>query len=86
VIAADAGAARVIIVLSGANAAFSLPPDENRQEYIWVDDFSNAEAHEFLNNAQFLLKMEEKRNQVFEQIGTRAARLEKLVEKGNLIS
>jgi hypothetical protein len=36
----DDGACRVILVLSDAYAAFSLPNDPGRQAFIWVDDFS----------------------------------------------
>jgi hypothetical protein len=74
----------VIVVLSDANAAFSLPPDEKRQKIIWVDDFSQVEAKEYLDNAKFLLKKDEKRNQLFERIGTRAATLKQLVSEGFL--
>jgi hypothetical protein len=81
-IASDAEAACVIMILSDANAAFSLPVDEARQEILWVDDFTDNEANEFLDNAHFLLKNTQKRNQIFEQIGTRPAELNKIVGLG----
>ena len=71
-----------MLVLSDANAAFSLPPDEGRQEIVWVDDFSKAEANAYLSMNNFLLNNDKKRNELFQQIGTRPARLEKLVAKG----
>ena len=76
----------MIIVLSDANAAFSLPPDEARQKIVWVDDFSKEEAYQYLNNAKFLLGFDLKRNEIFEKIGTRVAVLEKMIGEGiNLI-
>lgn len=75
-------AARVIIVLSDANAAFSLPPDDTRQEFVWVDDFSPGEANEYLDKAGFFLNNPQRRLQVFERIGTRPATLKKLVSEG----
>jgi archaellum biogenesis ATPase FlaH len=72
------------MVLSDANAAFSLPPDEARQEIIWVDDFSDAEANQFLDHANFLAGKTEKRNEIFARIGTRPAVLAKMLDEGNL--
>jgi hypothetical protein len=71
-------------VLSDADAAFELPPDEARQRIIWVEDFTKAEANQYLNNAKFLSGKYEKRDEIFESIGTRAAVLEKMVDEGNL--
>ena len=72
-----------MIVLSDANAAFALPPDESRQEIVWVDDFTKSEAHQYLNNSLFLMKQRSKRDEIFEMIGTRPVMLEKMVTKGN---
>lgn len=72
----------MIIVLSDAYAAFSLPPDEARQKFIWIEDFTNEEAHQYLNIAQFMLENDQKRNEIFAIIGTRVADLKDLVEEG----
>ena len=72
-----------MIVLSDANAAFALPPDESRQEIVWVDDFTKSEAHQYLNNSQFLMGKQSKREEVFEKIGRRPGMLKKMVTKGN---
>ena len=69
--------------MSDANAAFSLPPDESRQRIVWVDDFTKAEAHQFLNNSQFMMGKQSKRDEIFGTIGTRPGMLKKMVDEGN---
>ena len=71
--------------MSDANAAFSLPSDEGRQRIVWVDDFTKAEAHQFLNNSLFMMKQESKRDEIFGTIGTRPVMLRKMVVTGKLV-
>ena len=72
----------MILVLSDANAAFSLPQDEARQDVIWVDDFNKKEAGLFLDNAKFLMGDFKKREEIFEKIGTRVALLARMIQGG----
>ena len=54
-LSADRGLANVILVLSDADAAFAMPKDDDRQTPIWVDDFTEDEAHAYLDKLEFLL-------------------------------
>lgn len=51
----DEHAVHAIIVLSDDSAAFSLPSDSSRQEFVWVPYFSMAEAHAYLDKRGFLV-------------------------------
>jgi hypothetical protein len=88
----DSKSCRAVLVMSDANAAFALPKDDARIELIWVDDFSETEAHAFLNQTDlFPLGIDVledgtdanalKRQRVFDVAGTRPARLLQLVAK-----
>merc|ERR1740124_1627625 len=54
-LSADRGLANVILVLSDADAAFAMPKDDDRQTPIWVDDFTEDEAHTYLDRLEYLL-------------------------------
>ena len=54
-LSADRGLANVILVLSDADAAFAMPKDDDRQTPIWVDDFTEDEAHAYLDKLEYLL-------------------------------
>ena len=54
-LSADRGLANVILVLSDADAAFAMPKDDDRQYPIWVDDFTEDEAHAYLDKLEYLL-------------------------------
>lgn len=62
--------------------SLSIPSDPARQKFMWVDDFSEDEANQFLDNSKFLVHNDLKRKQVFESIGTRPAMLKELVNIG----
>ena len=80
-ISADCGLANVIIVVNDADAPFAMPTkDRQRQKVVWVEDFSEAEAHDYLdkckvlpcnrnNSADLNLIL---RNELFYETGTRA--------------
>ena len=88
----DHSAAHVVLVLSDAIAGFALPNDHARQTIVWVEDFSEAEAHAYLDHCHFLMAdpknqkdVEAKRAQrqgLFATVGTRAAFLKKAVLEG----
>lgn len=84
---ADRRTARVILVLDDAYAYFSLPTDRARQHIVWVDDFSEDDAHDYFDKCNFLMPCDEdspdpnepnmlKRQELFETLGTRIATLE----------
>ena len=77
-VCADKRLANVIIVLSDADAAFSMPKDFARQNPIWVDDFTQVDAHTFLDK----LGAPEPRDELFYQVGTRPMQLLRAAEKG----
>ncbi len=77
-IASDNKAARVILVLSDANAQFALPGDGARQEVIWVNDLSEAEARAVMEKHKFVATEEEKQL-IFRRVGTRVADLVRLI-------
>jgi len=82
----DTKSCRAVLVLGDAHAAFALPKDDDRIELLWVDDFTYSEAHLFLDKADFFLTSKDsaskaQREDVFHRIGTRAARLERMVAK-----
>ena len=54
-LSADLGLANVILVLGDADAAFAMPKDDDRQTPIWVDDFTEDEAHAYLDKLEYLL-------------------------------
>ena len=96
-LAVDERAAHVILVLSDANAAFSLPDDPDRQELLWVEDLTEEEAHSLLDHYNFFLrhKLEngsfidgdtnaQFRTKLFSSIGTRAATLVAAVTKSEV--
>lgn len=53
-LSADRNACRFILILSEANAALELPDDAGRQKILWVDDFTEPEAHLFLEQRGIL--------------------------------
>eukprot|EP00035_Acanthoeca_spectabilis_P004126 m.99073 g.99073 ORF g.99073 m.99073 type:complete len:381 (+) comp12449_c0_seq2:255-1397(+) len=87
----DEGAVHAVLVLSDAKAAFALPTDIDRQLFLWLDDFSDDEAHEFFNKAGFLMPKDAadvddpnmvRRREIFERIGTRVGTLKAVVKAG----
>ena len=74
----DKGLANVVIVLSDADAAFAMPKDFDRQNPIWLDDFTQADAHTFLDK----LGAPEPRDELLYQVGTRPMQLLRAAEKG----
>ena len=78
---ADYGLANVIIIVNDADAPFAMPTkDRKRQKVVWVEDFSEEEAHAYLDQCGALpcdrgnpadpnLAL---RNEVFYEAGTRA--------------
>ncbi len=78
IVASDNKAARVILVLSDANAQFALPGDHARQEVIWVDDLTEAEARAVMEKHNFAATEEEKQL-IFRRAGTRVADLVRLI-------
>ncbi len=78
IVASDNEAARVILVLSDANAQFALPGDRARQEVIWVDDLTEAEARAVMEKHKFVATEEEKKV-IFRRVGTRVADLVRLI-------
>jgi nucleotide-binding universal stress UspA family protein len=79
-LASDAKAACVFLVLSDANALFSLPVDWDRQDIVWIGDLSEAQAREWMERRNFAATEAEKKL-VFDQLGTRAALLAKLMHR-----
>lgn len=88
----DTESCRSIIVLSDALAAFALPGDDARIELLWVEDFSQDEAHTYLDATGMLpLGVNRSANgtdlnrawreSVFDRVGTRPAWLKSLVTK-----
>jgi hypothetical protein len=80
--------ARCFICLSDANAALSMTSgeyfhfkyflDPDRQEYIWIDDFLESEANNFLDRVGFD-KDKGIREKIFKNLGTKPVRLNNLV-------
>lgn len=90
-LSSDMLAAHVILVLSDANAAFALPPDPDRQEVVWVEDFTEEEAHAYLDKRKFLVPVNKSdeadpnnklRAHLFHSIGTRPVALNAAIGKG----
>ena len=75
---ADQGLAKVVIVLSDADATFAMPKDFARQKKIWVDDFSEIEAHTYLDR----LGAPEARDELLYEAGTRPMHLLAAAEAG----
>lgn len=78
IVASDNKAARVFLVLSDANAQFALPGDRARQEVVWVDDLTEAEARAVMEKHKFVATEEEKKL-IFRRVGTRVADLVRLI-------
>lgn len=85
----DCRAAHVVILLSEANAAFALPADPFRQRFLWVEDFTEAEAQAYLDARGFLVPAgpsdsatEAQRRRLFDEVGTRLAALSAAVSGG----
>ena len=65
-------------MLSDADAAYAMPKDFARQKKIWVDDFTQVDAHTFLDK----LGAPEPRDELFYQVGTRPMQLLRATEEG----
>ena len=63
-LAHDACACRAILVLSDGNAALGLDPDPARRTYVWMGDFSEAEANARMDAAGVLVGEDELREAV----------------------
>jgi hypothetical protein len=73
----DAQACRVTLVLSDASAVLGLDPDPDRRKFIWLGDFSRAEADARLDAAKLLVGEGKLREEVFD-VTTRPAALQDL--------
>lgn len=71
---------RAVLVMSDALASFSLPKDPGRQLIVWIPDFTEAEANEYLDRRGFMNFTKAARARIVAKVGTRAADLWKLVE------
>jgi hypothetical protein len=88
----DHRAVHGVLVLSDAIAGFALPDDRGRQTVVWVEDFSEVEAHAYLDKLRFLLAdpknqkdveaKRARREELFATVGTRAALLKKAAHVG----
>ena len=88
----DLRAVHGVLVLYDAIAGFGLPDDRGRQTIVWVEDFSEVEAHAYLDKLRFLLAdpknqkdveaKRARRQELFTTVGTRAALLKKAVQVG----
>jgi hypothetical protein len=74
----DEEVVRVILVLGDENAHFALPKDEARQEMIWVNDLSEAEARAVMAKHNFVVT-EQEEQLIFRKVGTRVADLVRLI-------
>jgi hypothetical protein len=75
---ADKRLVKVVIVLSDADAAYAMPKDFARQKKIWVDDFTQVDAHTYLDK----LGAPKPRDELFYQVGTRPMQLLAAAEDG----
>jgi hypothetical protein len=88
---------RVVVELSDAHAAFALPDDLGRQTFLWVDDLTEAQAHQLLDDQGCLVPAYAahpedtnmtQRRRLFSIVGTRSLDLESgcdaVLEAGNL--
>ena len=88
----DDRAVHGVLVLADEYAGFGLPNDRGRQTIVWVEDFSEVEAHAYLDKRHFLLAdpknqkdveaKRARRQELFATVGTRAASLNNAVEVG----
>ncbi len=78
IVASDNEAARVMLVLSDANAQFALPGDRARQKILWVGDLSETEARAVMEKHNFVAT-EEQKQLIFRRVGTRVADLVRLI-------
>ena len=85
----DKGLANVVIVLGDADAAFAMPEDHARQNNIWVNDFTEADAHIYLDKLGAppappapQPQPRHPRNELFYEAGTRPMHLLAAAEKG----
>ena len=52
---ADFGLANVIIIVNDADAPFAMPTkNRKRQKVVWVEDFNESEAHDYLDKCPLL--------------------------------
>jgi hypothetical protein len=72
------GNCRCIIVLSEANAVLEFGKDDDREEFIFVDELTESEAKQFLEVRGAMFSEEEMRY-IFDTIGTSPARLIKVL-------
>jgi hypothetical protein len=77
-VCADKGLANVVVVLSDADAAFAMPEDVARQKKIWLEDFTQVDAHTYLDK----LGAPKPRDELFYQVGTRPMQLLSAAEDG----
>jgi hypothetical protein len=92
-LACDLGLARCILVLPHATSAFALRADRDRQDFLWVGDFSNLEAKNYLEKRSFLAPRKADENELYrakradlvdellQQVGTRPAALRTLLSE-----
>lgn len=76
----ELGNVSVILVLSEASAAFALPQDPARQNFVWVEDFTRDEADILLDKHKVLVGDVVSRQQLYEELGTRPADLIAAIE------
>jgi hypothetical protein len=79
------GHAVSIIVLSGHISVLAFGSDREREQIVWMEDFSETECHTFLKRAQVIDKLSKEQCREFIDIfGTRAVELRSLVDAINL--
>jgi hypothetical protein len=68
-----------LIVVSEANAVLAFGKDHQRENIIWMEDFSTKECREYLEKAQVVTEDNRKEMQAFiEEFGTRPATMRRL--------
>lgn len=82
----DRAVCRGFVVLSDAHGIYAIASDTNRHEYLWLADFSSAEADIYLDELGALTATDERelRAEVYAQVSTRAIDLSKLARELNL--
>jgi len=73
ILCVDVGVCHAIVVLSDATAVYALPNDFGRQDFVFLDDMTEDEAHEMLLKRGETNK--DVRAQMMSKVGTRATYL-----------
>ena len=88
-----AHSARCIVVMTEATAAMALSPDPGRRDIMWVPDFTEKEAREYLRKTKFASKtsatsltkseIDEIENHAIDRLGCRPVDLYDLTQHAN---